>query len=264
MKFVLLWFIAVIKFVIALNTSKPCALFQTEYGDSCECTDDYCDTLDVPEPDFGNEFVWITSSKNGERFSYENGKLSTQNLSASFHEEGITLRINQRIKYEKSKIIGFGGGFTGAVSYIVEKFSSNLKRNFYESYFSKKNGIGYNILRIPIGGSDFDLEQWTYDMQPENDTKLLNFTELDRRDTLRNAQIKEAKEQTGNDDVKIFGAAWTPPRWMKQKHLWYGKTDNQLLPQFYQVWANYHARWLNLMKNDGLPVWSISTGSSRN
>lgn len=264
MKIVLLWLIAVVEFVSALNTSKPCALFQTEYGDSCACTENYCDTLDVPEPDFGDEFVWVTSSKGGDRFSYEKGKISIRNSSESFEEGEITLRIDQRIKHEKSKVIGFGGGFTDAVSHIVEKFSPNLRRHFYDSYFSKKNGIGYNILRIPIGGSDYDLEQWTYAMQPENDTELLSFAELDRRDTLRNAQIKEAKEQTGNDDVIIFGAAWTPPRWMKQKHQWYGKTDNQLQLRFYQVWADYHARWLDLMKNDGMPVWSISTGANPN
>ncbi|XP_055302937.1 lysosomal acid glucosylceramidase-like [Sitodiplosis mosellana] len=263
MKALLPWLIAVISSASALTTSNPCDRFQTEYGYNCKCTEIYCDTLDVPEPDFGNEYVWITSSQNGERFSYKNGNFSTRNSSESFHEKEIVLWINQRIRYEKSKIVGFGGALTGASSYVVGKFSSNLKLSFYESYFSKKNGIGYNMLRVPIGGSDFDLTQWTYEMEPENDTDLLNFTKLDERDTMRNAQIKEAKQSTGNDDVIILGATWSPPRWMKAKQEWYGKVDNQLLPQFYQTWANYHAKWLNLMKDDGMPVWSISTGMKR-
>lgn len=238
--FVLL--VAVINWINSLTTSKPCAPFKTEYGLNCECTDYYCDTLDVAEPNSGNEFVWITSSQDGDRFSYRYENFSTYNPCELFEEDEIVLEINQMISYEKSKVVGFGGGFTGAVSYILSKFSSNLKRHFYESYFSKKSGIGYNMLRLTIGGSDFDLEQWTYAMEPENDTNLSSFTSLDERDIVRNMQIQEIRKTTGNDDILILGAAWSPPRWMKAKQQWYGHTDNQLLPEFYQTWADYHAR----------------------
>lgn len=261
MKTLFLLLIAVIDLASALTTSKPCYLFQTEYGYNCMCSNEYCDTLDVPdELKSGDQFIWIKSSEDGDRFFYEYGNFSTQNTFESSEEE-IILRINQEIKYEKSKIIGFGGGFTGAVSYILNQMPSKLKKYFYESYFSKKNGIGYNILRIPIGGSDYDLEQWTYAMEPENDTELSSFTELDERDKIRNAQIKEAKEITGNDDIILLGATWSPPRWMKANRQWYRKTDNQVLPEYYQTWADYHVKWLNLMKDDGMSVWGLSTGN---
>lgn len=71
----------------------------------------------------------------------------------------------------------------------------------------------------------------------------------------------EMRRLTKNNDIKVLGAAWSPPRWMKAKHEWYGSLDNQLIPDYYQAFADYHARWLNLTTNDGIPVSSISTGN---
>lgn len=34
-----------------------------------------------------------------------------------------------------------------------------------------------------------------------------------------------------------------------------------MIPDYYQAFADYHARWLNLTTNDGVPVWTISTGN---
>lgn len=251
---------AVFTLATALNPTKPCKPIQTEYGYSCKCTDDYCDTLNVPEPESANQFVFITSSKDGDRFSYENGRFSSLNSSNLLNEERI-LQINQQIEYGKSKIIGFGGGWTGSVQYILSQFTPKLRKYFLQSYFSQSDGIGYNMIRIPIGGSDFDLEPWTYEMESPNDIHLLNFTKLDERDKARNLQIKEIQNITGNDSIKILAAAWSPPIWAKAKQQWCGKADNQLLPRFYQTLANYHAKWLNLMKDDGVSVWGISTGN---
>lgn len=38
------------------------------------------------------------------------------------------------------------------------------------------------MMRMPIGGCDFDLEPWAYNELPVNDLTLSNFTQLDPRD----------------------------------------------------------------------------------
>ena len=50
------------------------------------------------------------------------------------------------------------------------------------SYYSKSEGNGYNMMRIPIGGCDFDLSPWAYNEMPTHDRHLINFTKLDQRD----------------------------------------------------------------------------------
>lgn len=54
--------------------------------------------------------------------------------------------------------------------------------------------------------------------------------------------------------------AWSPPLWMKQNRQWIGLKNNQILTKFFQTWANYHVRWLELMKADGVDVWAMSPG----
>lgn len=38
------------------------------------------------------------------------------------------------------------------------------------------------MMRIPIGGCDFDLSPWAYNEKPINDVNLSNFVQLDQRD----------------------------------------------------------------------------------
>lgn len=45
----------------------------------------------------------------------------------------------------------------------------------YSSYFSD-DGLQYNMLRVPIGGSDFSRRPYAYNELPVNDAKLTNYT----------------------------------------------------------------------------------------
>lgn len=110
-------------------------------------------------------------------------------------------------------------------------------------------------------GCDFELGPWAYNEYPENDLQLSNFTQLDARDIARNKLFKEMAKVSNNYDVKILAAAWSPPLWMKENHQWYGLKDNQIKPEYYATWANYHVKWLELMDNDGVNITSISTGN---
>lgn len=55
----------------ALNIVFPCRPVQFEYGINCECTENDCDTLDVPEPKSVNQLILITWSKQVEIFLYK-------------------------------------------------------------------------------------------------------------------------------------------------------------------------------------------------
>lgn len=45
----------------------------------------------------------------------------------------------------------------------------------HSSYYGDK-GLQYNMLRVPVGGSDFSTHPYTYNEYPENDIKLTNFS----------------------------------------------------------------------------------------
>lgn len=170
----------------------------------------------------------------------------------------VNISINRTATYQK--IIGFGGAFTGAVSHNLNQLSSaELRQQVYQSYYSKSVGNGYNLMRIPIGGCDFDLEPWAYNEIPEHDPQLTSFKQLDPRDLERIEMITDLKKVTGNEDIKLIGAAWSPPPWMKTNGEWTG--FSALREEYYQAWADYHVKYLELMSERNFSFWAISTGN---
>ena len=114
-------------------------------------------------------------------------------------------------------------------------------------------------MRMSIGGCDFDLAPWAYNEEPENDPELSNMNGIDERDRIKLQQIKRLKEVSQVQNLRIKGAAWSSPRWMKSNNKWTG--FSHLKTEYYQTWANYHVKWLELMEENGLPIWAISTGN---
>lgn len=244
----LIFWLSILNPLLALHTTVPCQQETVPDGYICRCTDDHCDTLDIPEPD-NNEYIAVMSSKSGERFSYEKGKI--QRNSDNFTVCDPKLLIDQSKLHQQH--IGFGGAFTGAVTNVLKRLPPKLRDCFYRSYFASEHGIGYNMLRISIGGSDFDTELWFYN--------ATIFQKLDERDLERNAQIKYLMEYTNKTELKILGVAFYAPPWMRQANEWNGFVNNQLEPKYYQIWADYHAHWLQLMKMDNISIWGISTAN---
>lgn len=135
----------------------------------------------------------------------------------------------------------------------------SLRHSLYRSYYDKEEGIGYSMMRIPIGGTDFDLKPWAYNEFPENDKQLSNFTQLDDRDLHRIDQINNLKKVAGIDEIKFVGSAWSPPKWMKTNNAWSGY--GSLKEEYYDTWANYHLKYLNLMAAKNIKYWAITTGN---
>lgn len=259
---------------------RPCQLQKFDKGYVCVCNETYCDTLDFTRPTTQGEYVLISSSKSGHRFVSSKGymlpderpvqkplhdifysvirvKRKTNDKDKDKQFLKTTVTLDRSKKYQE--IIGFGGAFTGTVSYLLDSLPESLRHTIYRDYFSETDGIGYNLLRIPIGGSDFDMEPWAYNETPVNDILLTNFTELDPRDLHRVNQIKEMMILTQNNKIKLMGAAWSSPKWMKTNNEWSGR--GSLKSEYYQLWADYHLKYLRLMAKHNLTFWAISTGN---
>ncbi|KAM7359469.1 glucocerebrosidase 1b [Cochliomyia hominivorax] len=257
--------------------NTPCNLRETKEGEGvCVCTASYCDYLEDPLPEHEPQFSLVSSSKAGLRFDTSQGlfnlfkkyyvfdydqRMHTQSKKSSSNGKyvpprTVRLEINRDIHFRD--IVGFGGAFTGTVSYLLQKLPQQLQDHVYKSFYSA-NGIGWNLLRMSIGGSDFDLEPWAYNELPENDRLLTNFTKLDARDEKKAEQIHRLKAVSNLKNLKIKGAAWSPPKWMKSNKAWTGYS--YLKKEYYQTWADYHLKWLEIMENNDLPVWAISTGN---
>lgn len=236
----------------ANGQGNPCKIRKTKYGNVCVCTADYCDTLEDIEPQNVGDYVVVSSSKGSAPFLVRKGLFN-----ASAKSETTHIEVQRNKEYQK--MYGFGGALTGSVSHILEKLPDSLRQHIYTSYYSAGKGIGYNMMRITIGGSDFDLAPWAYNESPRNDRSLSNFTKLDPRDERRIEQIHAIKKVADVANLRIVGSAWSPPPWMKSNDGWTGLSS--LLSEYYQTWADYHVRFLEFMSDAKLPLWAITTGN---
>lgn len=118
------------------------------------------------------------------------------------------------------------------------------------------------MLRMTIGGSDFDIFPWSYNESPTNDGNLSNFTKLDPRDLQLVENIRKIKEilsETSQGSLKIEVSAWRCPSWMRSTIEKDG--PGPIKPEFYQSWAEYHLKYLRLMKSLGIDIWAVALGN---
>ncbi len=75
--------------------------------------------------------------------------------------------------------------------------------------FSKTNGIGINFIRLPMGASDYSINEFTYDDTAPN---LSDFSI-----SHDNAYIIPLLKQALliNPQIKIIAVPWSAPAWMK-------------------------------------------------
>lgn len=71
---------------------------------------------------------------------------------------------------------------TDASAWLLSCLSEGAKKNLLNSYFNCETGIGYELLRIPLGASDYSLSMYTYNDSPEPDPELKAFA-LNEMDT---------------------------------------------------------------------------------
>ncbi|XP_023035479.1 lysosomal acid glucosylceramidase [Drosophila willistoni] len=265
-----------------VSLSQPCDLRLTNYGSVCVCNQTYCDYIEQTNLDDDLQILVISSSRNGLRFKSTKGSFQDKYMSildykpsSDYETDAIIVEDNrawlqlsrkptQKIKVSVKReqryqnITNFGGAFTGSVSHILQKLPTELQDHVYRSYFHS-DGIAYNSLRMTIGGSDFDLEPWAYNELPRNDPLLTNFTKLDKRDLIKIHQMERLKTVGNLKTLKIMATAWSAPPWMKNNDRWTG--FGQLKTEYYETWAKYYLRFLELMQSKNMPIWSISTGN---
>jgi len=246
---------AVIFLLLTLTASsygEEC--IRRSYGSSsfvCVCNATYCDEA----PSVGHladGFAFkVTSTKEDARFQTSQLSFSTSQLSNSL-KEPFTLSINSSIQYQK--IHGFGGAFTDAAGINIGKLSAVAQTRLLKSYYSSE-GIEYGIGRVPIGGTDFSTRPYTYDDFP-GDVTLSNFS-LANEDLVHKLPYIDWAKNLSNKPIRFFASPWTAPAWMKSNNQLYGK--GFLLPEYYQVWANYFVRFFDEYKKHNVEFWALTT-----
>ncbi|MCM2279298.1 MAG: glycosyl hydrolase [Oligoflexia bacterium] len=169
----------------------------------------------------------------------------------------VTLRVDGRKKAQA--IEGFGASLTEASVIQILKLEPAAQRELLQRLFSKENGFGLDLLRVPMGASDFTDPKrgfYSYNDTPGNrpDPELRHFDVT--RDEKTFALLKRIRDI--NPDIKLMLTPWSAPAWMKANGDLTGKTgSNRLDPRHYGAYARYFQKTLQEYKKRGLDVHSL-------
>jgi len=192
----------------------------------------------------------------------QNNKLTVQVFETSAAGNQLTQvaetksnSVNNKIVLKPQKkyqtITGFGGSFTEASAYLLNKLSKANREKILNAYFSE-GGANYSLTRTHINSCDFSLSNYAYAMKAD-DKNLDSFSiDKDRKELI--PMIKDAMKFS-KDGFKIIASPWTAPPWMKDNNDWRG---GKLLPQYRQTWALYFEKYIHAYEKEGINIWGIT------
>jgi glucosylceramidase len=146
-------------------------------------------------------------------------------------------------------IDGFGYTLTSGSATLINQLKD--KNKLLDELFGKaENSIGVNYLRVSVGASD--LSDHPYSYSENKDLRLKNFSlKEDERDLI--PVLKEIIKI--NPKIKILASPWSPPTWMKSNN---NSMGGNLLPEYYQVYANYLVKYIKEMKKHGIVIDALT------
>ncbi|XP_037561777.2 lysosomal acid glucosylceramidase-like [Dermacentor silvarum] len=250
-------FIAVAAVAALIPAAVP-ECHRRDYGHGsvvCVCNATYCDFAgDIGLPPSGSAFAF-ESSKDGLRFAKTTIPLSRVPAQDTRANDTLLLVLDSSKTHQI--VYGFGGAFTDAAGINVKSLPEKLQDDLIKSYYAKE-GIAYNMGRVPLASTDFSERKYTYDDTP-GDLELTNFTLAQEDLDLKIPYIKKATSLVAGP-VLLIGSAWSSPAWMKTSNSLEG--EGVLIGEpgsaYYKSWAKYYVRFLQEYERHGIRFYGVT------
>lgn len=177
------------------------------------------------------------------------GNKLTRVLDFDVEKTNLVIEVLPEEQYQK--ITGFGGSFTEASAYLLNKLSKGNREKILEAYFGKE-GANYSLTRTHMSSCDFSLKNYTY-APVVDDVKLEHFSiEEDKEDLV--PMIKDAMA-ISDEGFRIIASPWTAPPWMKDNQAYVG---GKLLPKYKDSYALFFSKYLKAYQKEGINIWGIT------
>jgi len=151
---------------------------------------------------------------------------------------------------------GFGAAISDASAWLIQhRMSEPQRRALLAELFGRgPAGIGFDLSRLTIGGSDFSRSHYSYlDLPPgQTDMSLAGFSiEPNRADVL--PVVKAALAV--NPQLQLMASPWSAPGWMKQTD---SLIKGRLKPEMYGVFSEYLVRYVDAFAAEGVPIFALT------
>jgi glucosylceramidase len=162
-----------------------------------------------------------------------------------------TITVDSAVKYQT--IVGFGGAFTEATAYNLDKIGPQKKNEILNAYFNPFTGSGYTLIRTQLQSCDFSVGKYSYD-DSVNDFTLKYFS-LQHETKWMMPGLKAAMSVPGSNFL-LFASPWSPSAWMKSNNnMLNGGT---LKSNCADAWALCFVKYIQGMKDNGIPIWGVT------
>lgn len=188
--------------------------------------------------------VWLTTTSGStlsKRFNAEANKtFGAQSATAT------VIDVTDTTTYQT--IDGFGGALTDSSAWLI--FNSPQRTAIMNDLFSVGAGGGYNMVRLPMGASDFARNNYSYD---DSCCDLNGFSV--QHDAAYIIPLLQQARQI-NPEVKVLAVPWSAPGWMKFNNSFTG--GGYLRNDLYGMYADYFVKFLQGYQAAGVPIHSLS------
>jgi glucosylceramidase len=165
----------------------------------------------------------------------------------------LTIFVNDALRYQT--IDGFGASLTDSSAWLLaNKLTDAQRKDLFRQLFDPVQGIGLNLLRQPMGASDFAIDRYTYDDVPtgESDPGLKKFSiEKDQRYII--PLLREVLAV--NPNLRLLASPWSPPAWMKTSQ---SLLQGTLLPSAYKPLADYFVKFVQAYEQARVPIFAVT------
>ncbi|GLX67432.1 glycoside hydrolase family 30 protein [Paenibacillus glycanilyticus] len=195
--------------------------------------------------------VWLTTPDRSKLLQQEES-LKLTKAKDSDSEEGVVTIDDQKVYQQMD---GFGASLTDSSAWLIANKMNDAQRgDLMGKLFDHEQGIGISYLRVPLGASDFAVENYSFDDMPagESDPELKNFS-LGHDKEYIIPTLQQALKI--NPDLKLMGSPWSPPGWMKTTDSVIGGSLKQ---EAYEPFANYLVKIIQGYEAEGVPFDAIT------
>ena len=214
--------------------------------------------------------VWLTS---------ESGEKCSEQKAVVFHKGAASDAVVINLDEKRQTIDGFGGSLTESSAFVLACLTPEERQSVLEELYGEK-GANFTVSRTQIGASDFSVEG-KYSLAEKDDDVALESFSLDRdKEGFSKAKYPQVKDENydlyhlmkdvwnikQNQDDKVYrimANTWTAPAWMKENKKYYERENGfhrggALLPQYYQTYADYLAKYVEAWRAEGVDIWAVT------
>lgn len=167
-------------------------------------------------------------------------------------EDGVSGQVDVAVDRSArgQTIDGFGAALTESSAYLIMSLPPERREKVMRSLFDPVSGAGIDMVRVPLGASDFALSHYSYDDMPKGRTDpQLKRLSIARDDAYIVPLLQQALAI--NPALRVMGTPWSAPGWMKTSKSLIG---GELVPANEEVYARYLTRVVQEYRDRGIPM----------